>query len=157
TQLLDMVSANPRKDAKPNPAGDAFVRQWFRAVMTYMVSQEDFSVRLFAHAEGLFPDDPEILFLVGCRHEAIASPPIQLAMQRAQRRGFSFGIGKQREELQLADASFRRVLALRPAHAEARIRHGRILDLLGEHAAAAAELRAVEGHAGRPVLDYYGA
>jgi hypothetical protein len=56
--------------------------------------------------------------------------------------GFQFALPSEQESLERAEAEFRRVLALQSDWAEARVRLGRVLELLGRSEAAVVELDA---------------
>jgi len=70
--------------------------------------------------------------------------------------GVAFDIASAPLELRQAERFFRRALETRPDHVEARLRLGRVLGLLGQHADAARELRQVVGSVDDDVLRYYG-
>ena len=93
------------------------------------------------HALQLFPNDAEMVFLAGCLHEFLAGPRIQAGIRSASLpSGTAFNVASPREELQRAEALFRRALAIEPELTEGRLHLGRVLGLLGRHADAAREL-----------------
>jgi tetratricopeptide (TPR) repeat protein len=150
--LLDLVV--PRGSDRPAPGGDAMVRAWYCATVAWMQLREDHDKLHLDRARAIFPDDPDILFLSACQHEAFAGVPIQTAVRSALLpTGVTLDVGSERTELREAEGLFRRVLEIKSNHAEARLRYGRVLGGLGKHAEAAAELRrAVAGLADRQML-----
>jgi len=153
--LLDFVK--PPESARPAPTRDAMVRQWYRATVAWMEQHEDHEIDHVDRAHELFPDDPDVLFLTACMHETFASPHMQSAVRSAVvPSGFSFGLGSDRAELRKAEGLFRRAIAARPQFAEARLRLGRVLTLLGQATPAAAELRKAIDSTNDPLLLYYG-
>src|SRR5205823_1786319 len=62
-----------------------------------------------------------------------------------------------RAHLIRAEGFFRQALESEPEYAEARLRHGRMLGLLGRHQAAAGELRAASGGLNGDAQQYYAA
>jgi tetratricopeptide (TPR) repeat protein len=153
--LLDYVT--PAGARRPAPGGDAMVRQWYRATVSWMQKHEDHEVDHVDRARDLFPADPDILFLNACVHETWAMPRIQSAVRSAVLpTGFSFGLGSEKSELRQAEGSFKRALAARPDFAEAHLRLGRVLTLLGQPAAAVTELRVALAASDEPLLLYYG-
>jgi tetratricopeptide (TPR) repeat protein len=69
--------------------------------------------------------------------------------------GARLDIGSDRQELQRAESLFRRSLASNPRHAEARVRLGRVLALLGRPVAAVQELRTALADTTDRLLLYY--
>ena len=124
--LLDAVT--PAGSKAPAPSGDAFVRAWYRATAGWMQQHEEFDTVHVGRAVELFPDDPDVLFLAGCEHEAFASPAIGAATAIAVvPAGFGFDIGSPRVELARAEGLFRRALQARPSMSEARLHLGHVL------------------------------
>jgi tetratricopeptide (TPR) repeat protein len=154
--LLDYVESPDT--GRPSPARDDMVRAWYRATIAWMELREDHEIDHVDHAYALFPNDPDVLFLTASLHETFATPYIQGAVRSAVLpAGFSFGVGSDRSELRKAEGLFRRALAARPAFAEAHLRLGRVLMLLGQPTAAAAELReALATTTDDSLLPYYG-
>jgi tetratricopeptide (TPR) repeat protein len=122
-----------------------------------MQLKEDHDKIHLEHARELFPSDPDILFLAACQRETYAGAPIQTAVKSAfLPAGVVIDVASDRAELRDAEAFFRRSLDVRSDFAEARLRYGRVLDRLGKHVEAAAELRkAIGGLTDRQML-YYG-
>jgi tetratricopeptide (TPR) repeat protein len=152
--LLDFV--RPRDSDRAAPGRDEMVRQWYRATAAWMQLREDHDRLHLDRARDLFPSDPDILFLSGCQRETFAGPPIQTAVRSAVLpTGVTMDVGSDRSELRQAETLFRRTLEIKPGHAEARMRYGRVLGGLGRHAEAAVELRrAVEALTETQLLYY---
>ena len=154
--LLDSV--RPRGSDREAPGRDDMVRQWYRATAAWMQLREEHDKVHLDRARELFPADPDILFLSGCQRETYAGSAIQNAARSAVvPSGARLDVGTDRTELREAEALFRRVLEIKPDHAEARLRHGRVLEALGKQAEAAVELRrAVADLTDRQMLYYAG-
>jgi tetratricopeptide (TPR) repeat protein len=152
--LLDFVRPGPGDRAEPER--DEMVRHWYRATAAWMQQHEDHDKLHLDRARALFPSDPDILFLTACQRETFAGPPIQAAVRSAVlATGVSVDVSSERTELREAETLFRRTLEIRPDYVEARMRHGRVLALLGRHAEAAAELRRALGELRDDQLQYY--
>jgi len=152
--VLDHVKRGSA-DAAPGP--DDMVRQWYRATGAWMQAVEEHDTAHLNRARAMFPADADILFLSGTQREAYAAPRIQIGMRSAVLAdGVAFDIASAPLELRQAERFFRRALETRPDHVEARLRLGRVLGLLGQHADAARELRQVVGSVDDDVLRYYG-
>jgi tetratricopeptide (TPR) repeat protein len=154
--LLDLVL--PRGTDHPDPGHDDMVRDWYRATAAWMQLKEDHDKLHLTRARQLFPSDPDILFLSATQRETYAGAPIQAAVNSASLpAGVVIDVWSDRFELSEAAGLFRRTLQLKPDFAEARLRYGRVLDLLGKHAEAATELRkAIGSLADRQMLYYAG-
>ena len=138
--LLDFVI--PRGGDRADPGHDDMVRQWYRATSAWMQRHEDHDKAHLDRARELFPADPDILFLSACQRETYAGVQIQTAVRSAVlATGVTLDVRSGRTELREAETFFRRTLELKPDYAEARMRLGRVLAVLGRHADAAAELR----------------
>ena len=138
--LLDFVTL--RGSDRPDPGGDDMVRGWYRATAAWMQLTENHDKLHLERARAIFPSDPDILFLSACQRETYAGPPIQAAVRSALLpTGVTIDVGSEHAELRQAETLFRRVLEIKPEFAEARLRFGRVLGLLGRHADAAVELR----------------
>src|SRR5579871_424883 len=134
---------------------DGFARDWYRATSAWMAQREDHDVDHVDHAIQLFPDDPDLLFLDGCLHEVLASPQIQSSVQSLHLpSGFLMNVGTPRAELKLAENALRRAAFDRPERAEGHLHYGRVLDRLGEHDAAVAELSRASGALSDDTLEY---
>jgi tetratricopeptide (TPR) repeat protein len=145
------------RDGKPDPARDEIVRSWYRVTIAYQQRIQQYELGHLERALELFPDDAELDFFNGCLHETFASRRIQSVFHAVSLpKGVTFNIGSERSELRLAEASFRRALERGPDLAEARIRLGHVLGLVGRHSDAADELRRAISSTEDPLLRYYG-
>lgn len=152
--LLDFVI--PFESDRAGPGGDDMVRQWYRATAAWMQLREDHDKLHLDRARALFPADPDILFLSACQRETYAGPAIQTAVRSAVLpTGVTLDIGSDRSELREAETLFRRTLEIKPDHAEARMRYGRVLGALGRHAEAAVELRRAVAELREAQMLYY--
>jgi tetratricopeptide (TPR) repeat protein len=152
--LLDFV--RPRGSDHPDPGHDDMVRQWYRATAAWMQLKEDHDKLHLSHARQLFPSDPDIFFLSACQRETYAGPPIQAAVKSATLPpGVTIDVASDHFELGDAAGLFRRTLQIKPDFPEARLRYGRVLDLLGKHAEAAVELRRAIGQLTDQQMLYY--
>ena len=137
--LLDAVT--------PAPEADETVALWYRTIGAMFASSYSFG-EAWPHIERarvLFPNDAGILFGDAAVQETLASPRIQdyvrvTKLPNGQR--FLF-VESESYHLQVAVGLLKRALFLDPAHAEARLRLGRVLSQMGRHAEALAELQAV--------------
>jgi tetratricopeptide (TPR) repeat protein len=153
--LLDHV--RPEGAAHPAPGLDDMVRRWYRATAAWMQAREQHDTQHLDHARTIFPNDPDILFLTACQHEAYAGPPIQAASQSVPvATGVRFEFTSARSELRQAEGYFRRALAARPSMAEAQLRYGRVLFLLERYADAIGALRQALAASLERELRYYG-
>ncbi len=154
--LLDFVK--PRGSSRADPGRDEMVRQWYRATAAWMQLREEHDRLHLDRARELFPSDPDILFLSGCQRETYAGSPIQTAVRSAVLpSGLMLNVDSERTELREAETLFRRALEIKPDHAEARLRHGRVLAVLGRHADAVVELRRAAEELAGTELEYDGA
>jgi tetratricopeptide (TPR) repeat protein len=157
-RLLDRVRPVDSKSSlktRPDPGADDTVRRWYLAGCAYMLRTRFIEVSQFIRALELFPDDPEVLFLVASMHEYFAGARTQSVMRTMKApRGVDFGIQEESTELRLAEQLYKRALERHPKMTEARVRVGRVLGLRGRHEEAVAQLRQGLG-AEEPVLQYY--
>jgi hypothetical protein len=137
----------------PDPSRDEMVRLWYRATMALMHGRGELHPAHLERALQLFPADADLLFFNGCQHETLATPELQ-GVSRTFPREMNWTVGSERAELRQAETFFRRALAIAPDFAEARVRLGRVLGLLGRHAEAADQLRLVATPTD-PLLAYY--
>jgi hypothetical protein len=148
--LLDAVT--------PAPEADDTVALWYRTIGAMFASSYSFG-EAWPHiqrARVLFPNDAGILFGDAAVQETLASPRIQdyvrvTKLPNGQR--FLF-VESESYHLQVATGLLKRALYLDPSHAEARLRLGRVLSLMGRHAEALAELQAVPPQQDA-VLEFY--
>jgi tetratricopeptide (TPR) repeat protein len=153
--LLDFVRT--RGSDRPDAGHDDMVRDWYRATAAWMQLKEDHDKSHLDRARDLFPSDPDIFFLSACQRETFAGPPIQAAVKSATLpTGVTLDVFSDHLELSEAAALFRRTLQIKSDFPEARLRYGRVLDLLGKHAEAATELRKAIGSLVDRQLLYYG-
>jgi tetratricopeptide (TPR) repeat protein len=136
---------------RPGPERDEFVRRWYVATATYFLEAGDYANARphLEQARLLFRSDPEVLLARGCYQEAFASPTIQSV-------AVDTGADPQRARTYLEEAEdlFGRAVKEDPDFAEARIRRGHTLNLLGRHRDAAGELRVAAAAAKGPQLTY---
>lgn len=147
--LLDAVA--------PAPSRDEAVRLWYRATAVLFTSSRQFAdaVPHLDRARRLFPLDPGILLESGYLHEVFAAPHIQDVVRRTPAPGgLVFAVGSERSNLREAEDFFRRAVELDGAFAEARMRLGHVLGLLGRHEDAASQLQRVVSGPGAPILRY---
>ena len=125
---------------RPDPSRDPFVSLWYRATIADFEIHYTLGVASshVERARKLLPRDPWILFYSGALHEAFASPrfqnierstPTSLGAQRG-------GVSGSREELERAGRYYREAVDVDPSFAEAHLRLGRVLGLLGRHSQA---------------------
>jgi tetratricopeptide (TPR) repeat protein len=137
---------------RPNPGHDGFVRNWYLATATYLLETGDYANAKphLEQARLLFRSDPEVLFARGYYQEAFASPTIQSV---AVDTGDDPRLAK--SYLEEAEDLFGRAVKGDPQFAEARVRRGQVLNLLGRHGDAVGELRLAAAAAKGPQLAYY--
>ena len=150
--LADLFgAADGARDAK---------RRWYIATAAYMSSRalvSDLQPHL-ARGLQLFPGDPALLLLTGCMHEKLAAPHVQQALQQvAATPGVKLSVTTARTHLLEARAAFARALDAEPGLAEARVRHGRVLGLLGRDEEAVPQLERAYRDATSKEMGYYAA
>lgn len=140
----------------PAPAAHPGVRDWYIETSADLMQMRQFAAAVdhYARARQLFPSDSAILFASGVLHERFGSTALQAAAESVNESNrTSASVSSARGELSRAERFFRDTLVQRPDHVEARVRHGRVLDDLGRHEEAAAELRrAIADGASGPML-----
>ena len=148
--LLDLIPA-----VAP---GSELKRQWYVSTAAFMQSRfnmADLSPHI-RRATKLFPDDADILFHGGWMHETLAGPLAQHAVRgMALPAGLTLDVANARTHLREARTFFRRALASRQDHVEARVRLGRVLGLLEQHGDAADQLRRVADKQAPSPIGYY--
>ena len=106
---------------QPDPSAELFARRWYRATITFLLEQTNYSDSLpqITRARERFPDDGVVQFEHGYYQEALSAPHVQTLV------GVSRGmlLSPQRH-LSVAEASFRRAVKLDPGLIEARVRLG---------------------------------
>ena len=129
---------------RPDPAGDGTVLRWYKATASYLLmtsSLSDAGAQL-DRGRQLFPGDADLLFFSGCVHEAYSAPQLQNAARLAVLPpGRTINLGSPRSHLQDAEGYFRKALERDARLAEARVRLGHVLGVLGRHQEAAEQLR----------------
>jgi len=140
----------------PDPSSHPGVRAWYVETSADLLRlrQSAAAADHLARARQLFPTDASILFGSGLLHEMFASASLQAAAGSVQESNrTSAAVSTAQGELVRAERFFREALIHRPDHVEARVRHGRVLDDLKRHDAAAEELRrAIADGAGEHLL-----
>lgn len=145
---------------RPGPSPDPEVRDWYRAVSAYHVSQLNYGElgRHLQHARTVVPGDAVLSMMAGVRHQAFASSRVQASLATvALPPGMTLSVGSRDRELAEARQAYRDALELDPGLVEARIRLGRVLADEGKPAEAAGELRTALAVAGEPMLLYLAA
>jgi tetratricopeptide (TPR) repeat protein len=154
-QLIDLVAAPGTM--KPAPGGDAMVRRWYVATSAWLQHDGHYDNTHVAHGREIFPDDPDLFMLTGALHESYASPAIQTAVRSAVLpTGIKLGVESARTEIRDAERFLRRATELKPDFAEAHIRLGHVLALMGRDAEAAEHLRTGLAATDEKLLQYYG-
>jgi tetratricopeptide (TPR) repeat protein len=154
-QLIDLVAAPGTM--KPAPGGDAMVRRWYVATSAWLQHDGHYDNTQVAHGREIFPDDPDLFMLSGALHESYASPAIQTAVRSAVLpTGIKLAVESERSEIRDAERFLRRATELKPDFAEAHIRLGHVLALMGRDAEAAEHLRTGLGGTDEKLLQYYG-
>jgi hypothetical protein len=157
-RLLERVRhRDPRGGPARGPGMDETVRVWYVATCAHLISIGDLDPPHFVRAVELFPKDPDLLFLRGALHEAMATTRRQAAMRKADvPAGVSFAIGSRGDELALAERFYARALEALPEFHEARIRYGRVLGERRHHEEAVRELQKASSVQNQ-LLQYYAA
>ena len=154
-EALDQV-AQPCS-VRPEPAKDPWIRDWYAASLTHQIARERFEVTHLVRALEIFRDDPELLFLGGVVHEALASPRFQVPLASAgaaTRERFRVASGS--AELGDAEEWLRRARRRGFEGAEIHLRLGNVLGLRGKHQEALPELERAVTLAGEDrLLAYY--
>jgi tetratricopeptide (TPR) repeat protein len=140
-------------DAARNP----FEPRWVRATALRLSQEGQWALGLALLEPALkrYPDDPLLLLAKGATIESRArlDPGSTVEYQRVTSGGLRRGEMKSgsrevREQLSRAEACYRRALYVRPELIHARVRLGRVLQLLGRYPASVSELQAVLAAAG---------
>ena len=153
--LMDLV-AGPGT-MKPAPAGDAMVRRWYVATVAWMQLSGHHDNVHVSRGREIFPDDPDLATLDGAQHETYASPAVQTAVRSAfLPTGVKLAVESERAELRDAEKCLRRATELKPDLAEAQIRLGRVLHIIGRDAEAVEHItRGIESTE-ELLLQYFG-
>jgi hypothetical protein len=155
-RLLERVrSRDARGSGTRGPGMDETVRLWYVATCSHLISNGDLDPPHFIRAVELFPKDPDLLFLRGALHEAMASVRRQSAIRKADvPAGVTFAMGTRGDELLLAERFYERALDSAPNFEEARLHYARVLGEKRHHEEAVRELQKLAGVQG-PLLQYY--
>ena len=141
-----------------NKAGrNADLALWFRASLAYFVASDSWDFMHAASALRRFPDDAELQFLAGCKHETLAAPRTQASLANTNLPPrVRIGVRSTQGELEEARDLFKRAIDIDARHDEARLHYGRLLMLTGRAAAAIPELRRALPDAREPEQKYFG-
>lgn len=153
-RLLDIVTPDPRRDSFTYPERDDTVRDWYRATMAVLLSEQGVFLSHQKAALELFRDDEEVLFQAGALHETLAAPHYQQGVTTRRLAAVSF-LESGADELRRAEQLFRQALKVNPRHVEARLRLGQVLGQLRRSAEALVELRRVQTESRDPLLSFY--
>jgi tetratricopeptide (TPR) repeat protein len=145
-RLIDAIS--------PSPSKDPMAKQWYVATTAYMLS-----LRHLAYARNnidsalkKYPSDSRILLYAGALHETWASPVSQ-NIQLPPNREPAFE--SKEKELKQARELYQKAIEADPDFAEAHLRLGRVLGLLGYPPQAIVELRHAAALSQDQQLSYY--
>ena len=133
---------------------DPMVRQWYIATTAYMESRRllGYAGPNLQSALKRFPSDAKLLFYAGVLHETWASP---LNQNFVLPKGGSVSFKSRVPELKLAREHYEKAIASDPTFAEARLRLGRVLGMLGHHDKALVELQQASASLKDSLLLYY--
>ena len=136
----------------PSPSRSAIARLWSHATTAWMLESRDYTDAAphVEHIQRWFPTDADVLFEHGYYHESLAAPVVQ-----AVTRGLSLNFPSARGQLTEAAELFRRALVSNPDLAEARVRRGRVLHVLGQDQEASDELRRAQAGLHNVQLRYF--
>src|SRR5205814_5936552 len=133
--LLDDV--RPNNAPRPSPSTDGTVRLWYRATAAWMQNAAHLDLTHLEHARGIFPRDADILFLLGCLHEAFADSQVQSVVRAPLPAGIVMDTQDERTELKLAEDALQAAIEARSDFPEAHLRLGHVMLLRGRYAEAA--------------------
>jgi tetratricopeptide (TPR) repeat protein len=138
----------------PLSSRDPMVRQWYIATTAHMQARRlpGYAGQNLKRALERFPADPRLLLYTGVLHETWASATHQnVVLPRAVKVSY----GSEESELKLALQFFQKAVAADPNFAEARLRLGRVMGLLGHHDRAVLELQSAAASINDPQPMYY--
>lgn len=137
------------------PSGVPFVRDWYRATVAHGQASEVFDALHLRRALEAVKDDPVLLMLSGCQHEAFSFPVFQVFAAQYRGGAMQTGIRDEDEELRDAERRFRQALALDPTLSEAWMRLGHVLGRLRRHRDSLEALTRALGASPEPLVEYY--
>lgn len=138
----------------PSPSEDPMARWWYIATTASLHSRRHLAYAWdnIESALRLYPSDDRVLLYAGALHETWASPSNQNIQLPSDGRVY---YGSKEKELEKAQQLYRKAIAAGGDSAEARLRLGRVLGLLGLHRQALVELRRADALIQDPQLSYY--
>jgi tetratricopeptide (TPR) repeat protein len=145
-RLIDEIS--------PSPSEDPMARQWYIATTAYMLSIRHlpYARENIDSALKKYPSDSRILLYAGALHETLASPVSQ-NIQLPPGREPAFD--SKEKELKQARELYNKATEEDPDFAEAHLRLGRVLGLLGSPPQAIVELRQAAALSQDRQMSYY--
>lgn len=141
--------------SRPEPAKDAWIRDWYAASLLHQIARSRFDVTHLMRALEIFRDDPEVLFLGGVVHEALASPRIQVPLASGDAPRERLRVASASEELDDAEDLMRRAFQRGFESAEIHLRLGNVIGMRGKHREALPELERAVTMAGQDRLMAY--
>jgi tetratricopeptide (TPR) repeat protein len=136
---------------------EPFIAAWYHATTAYMFAQGLYGDATdHLHRGGqVLPDDPQVLYDRACYAEILGLPAQQLLLLDAKPGTFVARIPRLEATNGEAERLFRRAVDAEPSFVEARVRLGRLLNVRGAHADAAAELKTALGAQPQPIVAYF--
>lgn len=145
-RLIECIPASSPHDPLP--------RQWYIATTAHMQSLRHlgYAGQNLESALKRFPSDARLLYYAGVLHETWASPSNQNIVLP---KGGKISYRSREPELKLARTYFEKAVASDHKYAEARLRLGRVLGILGYHEKAVVELQRASASIEDLPLMYY--
>jgi hypothetical protein len=140
---------------KPTPSTDPWALEWYRATAAFLQNEREWGTGHLTRALEIFPSDAQLLFMLGCVHEALASAAVQAFTSTSTASNLKVNVGTAGRERDAAERFFERAVAANPSFTEARIRLARVLSLRDEHREAAAHLKTALDARPEPLLAFY--
>jgi hypothetical protein len=139
------------------PPGEKIARAWVRTVVALEHEWAELSLTRSPLGLGalLFPDDPVLALYEGTFHQAFADPRVQQFIF-SERSGM-FNVRSAGVELEMAEAGFRRALAIDSTLVEARIRLAHVAGIRGRPEESVALAREALAGPLPPFLEFYAA
>ncbi len=152
-----LYAALPEGHVDPDPSKDETVHLWYVAAAAEMQNRRQWGTALvhLHRARAIYPLDAHIMFYFGAVHEFFASPVIQNLLLTAPDAGII--VGTRDPELVESRQFLEAALNADPNFAEANLRLGRVLTLLGNPAAGIPILQKAAKSLTDPQLRYYAA